>query len=71
MPLDPTEGARYIEPVHDYEESDDELDKIYKIKVRDQDWINPMADGRISWEPESSCTSDLDEELEHWKKDAI
>lgn len=35
VPLDPLEGARYIEPVHDYEESDDELDQIYKIIVRD------------------------------------
>jgi len=31
VPLDPVEGARYIEPVRDYEESDDELDQIYKI----------------------------------------
>lgn len=26
-----------------------------------------MADGRISWDRESSCTSNLDEELEHWQ----
>ena len=41
VPLDPTEGALYNEPVWDYEESDDELDHIYKIRMRDQDWINP------------------------------
>jgi len=29
--LDPTKGAHYIESVHDYEESDDKLDQIYKI----------------------------------------
>ena len=30
VPLDPTEGSRYTEPVRDYE-SDDDLDCIYKI----------------------------------------
>ena len=30
IPLDPVEGSRYIEPVHNYE-SDDDLDCIYKI----------------------------------------
>lgn len=33
--LDPTEGEHYIEPVHDYVESDDELDQIYKITTWD------------------------------------
>ncbi len=37
VPLDPAEGARYTEPVCDYEESEDELDQIYKITARDQD----------------------------------
>jgi len=31
VPLDPMEGARYTELVHDYVESDDDLDQIYKI----------------------------------------
>lgn len=29
--LDPVEGARYTKPVHDYEESEDELHQIYRI----------------------------------------
>lgn len=33
VPLDPVEGAHYTEPVHDYVESYDELDQIYKIIV--------------------------------------
>lgn len=33
VPLDPTEGLRYTEPVYDYEESDDDLDQIYNIKT--------------------------------------
>ena len=33
VPLDSVEGARYNEQVRDYEESDDELEKIYKIMM--------------------------------------
>ena len=36
IPLDPTKGSRYIEPICDYE-SDDDMDYIYKITVQDQD----------------------------------
>lgn len=64
--LDPTEGSCYTELVRDYE-SDDDLDCIDKIIELHQDWVNPTADGRIAWEHEISCTSDLDEEIERWK----
>lgn len=37
VPLDPIEGPCYTKPVCDYEESDDDLDHIYKITVREQD----------------------------------
>ena len=63
IPLDPAEGSCYTEPVYDYE-SDDDLDCIYKITVRDQDCVNPTVDGQITWECESSCTLDFDEEVE-------
>ena len=36
IPLDPTKGSCYMEPVYDYE-SDDDLDYIYKITAQDQD----------------------------------
>jgi len=65
--LDPVEGPRYIEPVHECEEIDDDLDQIYKITVRDQDWINSIANEWIVWDHKYSCTSDSDEELEHKK----
>jgi len=65
VPLDPVEGSRYTDPVRN-NESDNELDYIYKITAQEQDWVNPIADGRISWEHESSYTSDLDEEIELW-----
>lgn len=29
--------------------------------------MNPTVDGRISWERNSSCTLDLEEEVEHWQ----
>ena len=66
VPLDPTEGSRYTEPVCDYE-SDDDLDCIYKIIVRDQDWVNPTVDGQITWECEISYTLDSDKEVERWQ----
>jgi len=63
VPLDPAEESRYAEPVHDYK-SDYDLNCIYKITVRDQDWVNLIADGRITWDHDSSCNSDSDEEFE-------
>ena len=66
VPLDPTKGPCYIEPVHDYK-SDENLDQIYKITVRDQDWVNLAADGCIAWDHEISCTTYSNKELEHWE----
>jgi len=66
VPLDLAEGSRYIEPIHDYE-SDDDLDCIHKITARDQDWVNPTMDGRITWDRESYYTSNSDEEIERWQ----
>jgi len=54
LPLDPPEGLCYTKLVCDYEESEDELDQIYKVIVRDQDWINLTVDGKIAWGRESS-----------------
>lgn len=49
------------------DDSDENFDCIYEITVRVEDWVNPTINGRISWERESSCTSDLDEEIERWQ----
>lgn len=64
VPLDPAEGSCYMEPVHIYDSENDDLDCIYKITAWEQDWVNPTVDGRISWEHESSYTSESDEEIE-------
>jgi len=63
VPLDPTEGACYTEPMCD-DDSDDDLDCIYKITAGDQDCLNLTVDGSISWECGSSYTSYSDEEVE-------
>ena len=64
VPLDPAEAPCYTELVRDYESYDD-LDQIYKITVRDQDWVNLAVDGCIACDLESSCTLDSDAELGH------
>jgi len=63
--LDPTKGAQYTKPNHNYYE-DEEIENIYKLTAGNEDWINPNADRRISREKDSSCQSDSDEELENW-----
>ena len=66
IPLDSVEGSCYIDPMHDYD-SDDDLKCIYKITAQEQYWVNPTVNGRISWERESSCMSDSNEEIERWQ----
>ena len=61
--LDPIEGERYTEPVCD-EGGDDELECIYQIRAQDQDWVHSADDRRISWERDSTCIGDSDEETD-------
>lgn len=65
-PLDPEDGPRYIEPIREEDESK-ELENIYKVTARQQDYINPTVDGKLSWRSISSCTSESDEALENWQ----
>ena len=41
VPLEPVEGERYTELVRDEED----VDHIYKLTMRDEDWINPTVEG--------------------------
>jgi len=66
VPLDPSKGAHYTEPVCG-DDSDDVLDCIYQIAVQDQSQVNPTTDGSISWECNSFCNLDLDEEIKCWQ----
>jgi hypothetical protein len=65
-PLDPDEGPRYIEPIRE-EDRAYELENIYKLTARQQDYINPTTDGNLSWRSESTCSSDSEEALENWQ----
>ena len=47
-PLDPDEDQRYTEPIRE-EDYAYALENIYKLTARQQDYINPIADGNLSW----------------------
>ena len=66
VPIDPLEGKRYVEPVHS-EGKENYLDHLYNIMSLKEDYINPTADGNLSWRSVSSCMSDSGEALENWK----
>lgn len=66
VPLDPVEGEHYNELVPD-KESDDKLDCIYQITVQDQYRVHSTDGGRISWDRDSTCTVDYDEETKRWQ----
>jgi len=61
VPLDPIDGPRYIELVHN-EDKDNALDCVHKIAANrlKEEW-------RLSRGYASSCTNDSDEEDERWK----
>jgi len=52
--MDPAEGACYTEPIRN-DDSDDDLDCIYKITTQGENLVNPTTNGRISWESGSSA----------------
>ena len=63
-PLDPLEGHRYIELVFN-EGKSDHLNNIYNATSLKEYYINPTADGNLSWRCVSSCTSESGEALEN------
>ena len=65
-PFDPSMDPRYIERICAEEEVRD-VDDFYKVTSTQDDYINPIANGTLSWRYASSCTSDSDEGLENWK----
>ena len=65
-PLDLDEGHRYTKPIRE-EDYAYALENIYKITTRQHDYINPTADGNLSWGSDSACSSDSEEALENWK----
>ena len=65
-PLDPYQGPRYIEPIRAKEEAHN-MDSLYQMTANQSDYINPTAEGNISWQCDSSCASDSDIGLENWQ----
>ena len=57
IPLDPSQGERYTEPLRD-EGEQDTLDHIYNITATDADYVKPNADGVMDWQCDSSYMSD-------------
>jgi hypothetical protein len=65
VPLDPSEGERFVEPTClDLEE----INQLYRTTARDEDYVNPTADGVLSWWSITSCATDSDTGLENWKQ---
>ena len=63
VPLDPSQGERYTEPVRD--EDQDVLDHIYIIE-KEEDYVVPTAEGIMNWQCDRSCMADSDDGLENW-----
>jgi hypothetical protein len=64
--LDLDEGLQYIEPFRE-EDYTYELENIYKLIARQQDYIKPTVDGNLSWKSDNVCSSNLEEAVENWK----
>ena len=63
-PLDPYEGERFVEPTClDLEE----INQFYKTTMHKKDYVNPTANGVLSWRSITSCAPDLDTILENWQ----
>ena len=65
-PLDPFQGPRYIEPIRAEEEVRN-MGSFYQMTANQSDYINPTAEGNISWQCDNSCASDSDVGLENWQ----
>lgn len=44
------------------------IGNIYKVNMHTKGYINPTANGNLSWHSINSCTSDSEEGLENWQQ---
>ena len=65
VPLDPSQGERYTDPVRG--EDQDVLDHIYNITAKEEYYVDPTAEGIMDWQCDSSCMTDSDDGLENWQ----
>jgi hypothetical protein len=64
-PLDPSEGERFVEPTClDLEE----INQLYRTIAHNEYYVNPTADGILSWWSITSCAIDSDTSLENWQQ---
>ena len=52
VPLDPSQGERYTEPLRD--EDQGLLDHIYNITAKEEDYVEPTTEGIMDWQCDSS-----------------
>jgi hypothetical protein len=65
VPLDPSEGERFVEPTClDLEK----IEQLYRTTTRDEDYVNPTVDGILSWRSITSCATDSYTGLEKWQQ---
>jgi hypothetical protein len=64
VPLDPSEGGRYVEPAIDNIIIED-VNNLYRTTMHKGDYINPNADDMLSWRSISSWASISDTGLEN------
>ena len=65
IPLDPSQGARYTESLRN--EDQDVLEHIYNITAKEEDYIDPSAEGIMDWQCDKSYMTNLDDFLENWQ----
>ena len=59
--MDPSQGERYTEPLRD--EDQDVLEHIYNLTVKEEDYVDPSAEGIMDWQCDSSCMSYMDTDV--------
>jgi len=68
QPFDPCLGPRYIELV-DHNTESEALDQLYTITVGTRPYyINPTADGSVSWRSIQSADKYLEITFDSWKQ---
>ena len=65
VPMDPSQGERYTEPLRD--EDQDDLEHIYNITAKEEDYVDLTDEGPMDWQCDSSYMTDLDDGLENWQ----
>jgi hypothetical protein len=55
VPLDPSEGGRYVEPTTTNFITED-VNQMYRTTAHEEDYINPTVDGMLSWIGHTSHT---------------